>query len=79
MFCVPAELQNVPLRNPQMFEKLPRAVWRACRLNTAKVLRKVLEDVVQREVRLSSLQEFDDLFTNRIVHRHHLTLKIEPV
>jgi hypothetical protein len=52
-------------------------VWRACRLNTTKALRKVLEDVVQGEVRLSTLQEFDDLFTNRIVHRHHLTLNEE--
>ena len=57
-----------------MFQKLPGAVRRACRLTTAKVLRKILEDLVQCEVRLASLQEPDDLFTNRIVHMYHLTL-----
>ena len=60
-----------------MFEKLPGAVRRPCGLKAAETRRKVLEDVVQCEVRLALLEELDDLFTNRIVHRHHLTLNEE--
>jgi len=41
-----------------------RAFWLHC----PKLCRKVLEDIIESQVSLTSTKQFDDLFTNGVFH-----------
>ena len=68
MFCIAAEFKDVPLRDSHVLQKLPRGVRRSFYFDATELRRKVLDDVVEGEVRVAASQKIDDLLPDWIIH-----------
>lgn len=58
---VPREFENVPLRNAQVLDQLPRRVLGAARLFAAQLRREILHRVIEGGVGVPALEQKDDL------------------
>jgi hypothetical protein len=61
MLRVDGIFQNVPLRNPQVFQKLPGRMLRALRLLGAQFRRKIVYSSVEIRMRLSAAKQLNQL------------------
>ena len=60
---VAAEFQNVPLRNSQVLEQLPRAVWRACDPGAPLCGREARNGGIEIYVRAAIAQKINEMFS----------------
>src|SRR5215467_5643331 len=67
MFRIAAEFENVPLRNPRMFQKLPARVWQSRDESAAFGFGEALDGVDEVNVRAAALQKVDEMFAQGFV------------
>src|SRR5579864_7155415 len=67
MVWIPAEFQDVPLRDPRMLQQLPARVRQSRSKRTALVRRKFLQRIHELHVRRSALQQIHQMLAQRSV------------
>jgi len=70
VFGVSAELQNVPLCDPHMFQNFPRRVGRTLGALAANLVGKVLNGVLESGVGMTALEELMEVLAESGVLRH---------
>ena len=63
MCGIPAELQDVRLRNPQVLQQLPRGVIRTGRTYAAERRHPSFNSLGQRHVRMTGLKLIDEMLS----------------
>ena len=74
MARVAAEFQDVPLRNAQVLEDLPRGVFRPLRPGSLQVEGKSGQSFLRLDVGLPPDEQFSEVFAQRLIDCHHVTL-----
>jgi len=64
---IPAELQDVALRQARMFEQFPARIWRSRRSHTALIRRKSLQGRLPIYVGLTLGQKISQVFAENCV------------
>src|SRR5262249_2697010 len=67
MLRIPAELQNVPLRDSRVLQQLPTGVRQSLGEHTLLALRKPCERIFKMHVRSAAFQQINEVFSQRFV------------
>src|SRR5439155_12963176 len=67
---VPAEVEDVVLREPQMLEKLPRRVRQVVRRGALECGSDPLHRRIETDVRVFPVQKLQEMFAKRLVSSH---------
>lgn len=64
---IPAEFEDIPLRNAEMFEKLPGGMGRAGDFHATQVFGKICEGAIKTDVSLFLRQQIDKVIAQRAI------------
>src|SRR5947209_2362129 len=67
VFRIAAEIENVPLRDAQMFEEHPCRMRQSLRDRATQFSRKITDDLVESRMRVAAIEQFEKMFAERLV------------
>ena len=70
MFCIPAELDYVPLRNAHVLEHLPWCVRYSFDLSVNKIGREISSEIVEGNMRATAAQQVEQVITKLSIAGH---------
>src|ERR1043166_5600394 len=70
IFRIPAEIEDVPLRDTHVLEQHPRRVWQTLRNFAAILCREVFYHLIECGMSMTAIEEFQQMFTERLIDIH---------
>src|SRR5258708_4124272 len=72
VFRIAAEIENVPLRDAQMLDEHPCRMRQSLRDLSSQFSRKITDDLVESRMRVTTVEQFEKMFAERLVGVHGL-------